>query len=252
MTIVATEHLSTGGTRLVFVHGFTQTRESWRPLARHFTNNYEVVIIDAPHHGESQNVDVDLEHASGLIAEIVGDGVCIGYSMGGRMALLAALHRHSHMQALVVISATPGIDDPQERKERQVADASLADQLVQDGTKVFLDKWLAQPMFAHLTPALEDLRARQRNSPLALAQSLRRCGTGTQLPVWENLAELTIPILLVSGEDDTKFTEIACRMYAALPQSRLEIIEGAGHSPHLEQPQAFEKILREWLLEIGC
>ncbi len=252
MNALATEQLSDAGPRLVFIHGFTQTRESWRPVAARFVHDHEVVLVDAPYHGESTNVEVDLLGASQMIGTVVNGGVCVGYSMGGRMALLAALNDPGHIGALVLVSTTAGIDDPDERHSRREADAALAAEIERCGTQSFLDSWLAQPMFSHLSIGELDLEARLHNSPTALARSLRRCGTGNQEPVWQRLAELTMPILIVSGEEDRKFTEIAYRLNAALPQAQLKVIEGAGHSPHLEQPQVFVTVIREWMTEIGC
>lgn len=249
--MLATERLSTIGPRLVFIHGFTQTRESWRSVASRFAHDHEVILLDAPHHGASHNVDVTLPEAAHLICAVVNNGVCIGYSMGGRMALRAALDHPDAIDALVLVSATPGIDDPDERAARRDADALLANNLEQQGTSAFLDTWLAQPMFRHLRPDPDDIAARRRNPAEALARSLRTCGTGCQESLWPRIVGLTMPVLLISGEDDHKFTEIACRMHASLPQARLEIIEGAGHSPHLEQPDAFTAVVAEWLAEIG-
>lgn len=251
MSDLAIERLGSTGSRVVMIHGFTQTHESWKPVAMLLAAHRQVLLIDAPHHGASQSIDTNLEGAADLLAKTVAGGVCIGYSMGGRMALLASLRSPDSFAALVLVSATPGIEDPHERELRRLADESLASEIEQIGTPAFIGMWLKQPMFAHLRPTDDDLAARYGNAPESLAQSLRRCGTGTQEPLWTRLAELTIPVLLIAGEDDHKFTEIAHRMHACLPQSRLEIIEGAGHSPHLEQPALTATLIAQWLDEIG-
>lgn len=251
MSELATEELGGTGSRVVMIHGFTQTRESWRPVATKLATNRHVCLVDAPHHGESQSIDTTLEGAADLLAKRVTGGVCIGYSMGGRMALLASLRSPGSIAALVLVSATPGIEDPQERELRRIADDSLANEIEHLGTRAFIENWLKQPMFASLKPTDDDLAARYGNAPESLAQSLRRCGTGTQDPLWTRLAELTIPVLLIAGEHDHKFSDIAHRMHACLPQSRLEIIEGAGHSPHLEQPVLTATLIAQWLDEIG-
>lgn len=251
MTDIARERLSANGPRLAFLHGFTQTRESWRPIAERFRDDHEVVLLDAPHHGASAEVDAAFVEAAELLARAVEGGTCVGYSMGGRIALQAALDHPQRIGALALVSSTAGIDDPTERASRREADERLAAEIERVGTADFLRSWLAQPMFAHLRPADADLEARLGNSPTALARSLRTCGTGAQESLWSRLSELTVPVLLVCGEDDRKFTEIACRMAASLPQAVLEIVEGAGHTPHLEQPDAFAEVLREWLAENG-
>lgn len=249
MTALAGERISSAGPRLAFLHGFTQTRESWRPLAEGFTEDHEVLLLDAPNHGESADIDAGFTESAGLLASAVDGGTCVGYSMGGRLALQAALDHPQRIGALVLVSSTAGIDDETERAARRDADERLAAEIELVGTAAFLRSWLAQPMFAHLRPADADLTARLGNPPHALARSLRRCGTGAQESLWPRLADLSVPVLLVCGEDDRKFTDIACRMAASLPQAVLEIIEGAGHAPHLEQPAAFAAALREWLTD---
>lgn len=249
MTALAGERISSTGPRIAFLHGFTQTRESWRPLAERFTKDHEVLLLDAPNHGESAGVDAGFTEAARLLADAVDGGTCVGYSMGGRLALQAALDHPHRIGALVLVSSTAGIDDETERAARRDADERLAAEIERVGTAEFLRSWLSQPMFAHLHPTDADLTARRGNPPHALARSLRRCGTGAQQSLWPRLADLSVPVLLVCGEDDRKFTDIACRMAASLPQAVLEIIEGAGHAPHLEQPDAFAALLRDWLTD---
>jgi 2-succinyl-6-hydroxy-2,4-cyclohexadiene-1-carboxylate synthase len=52
-----------------------------------------------------------------------------------------------------------------------------------------------------------------------------------------------MPVLLVVGSRDDKYVDIAVRMEAAIPNARVEIIEGAGHACHLEQPDDFRHLL---------
>ncbi len=69
-----------------------------------------------------------------------------------------------------------------------------------------------------------------------LAANLRATGTGAQPSYWEQLADLATPTLLIAGELDHKFAQIAARMHEAMPDTRLEIVANAGHAVHLEQP----------------
>jgi hypothetical protein len=61
---------------------------------------------------------------------------------------------------------------------------------------------------------------------------------------------LHIPVLLIVGELDTKFTEIARSMAQALPQSQLCIVPGAGHAVHLEQPEEFDALVGDFSLSM--
>jgi 2-succinyl-6-hydroxy-2,4-cyclohexadiene-1-carboxylate synthase len=76
---------------------------------------------------------------------------------------------------------------------------------------------------------------------------LRKCGTGQQDSLWSQLQEINIPVLLICGARDEKFTEIAQRMNQAIPRSTLRVLDKAGHNAHLDQPEAFAQAVNRWL-----
>ena len=204
--------------------------------------------IDAPGHGAASEIRADLWAAAELAVETIGRGVYLGYSMGGRIALHAALARPDAVEALVLVSATAGIDDTAERAQRAAADDALATHIEVVGIDVFVDEWLANPLFAGLEDTTTFASERRRNSAAGLASSLRLVGTGHQEPLWDRLAELTMPVLVVAGRDDPKFVDSAARLATAIgTDATLAIIEGAGHSVHLERPMAFIDVLDSWL-----
>lgn len=240
------------GPRLVFVHGFTQTSSSWKPVAERFAaDGYEAVVIDAPGHGGSADVRVDLPRAAQLLTSMCGSAVYVGYSMGGRLCLHAALAQARAVRGLALVSASPGIADARERHRRQVADEQLAAHLEAIGVAAFLDEWLAQPLFAGLQPAEDQRVDRMRNTSDGLASSLRMAGAGAQASLWPRLATLTTPVLAIAGERDTKYTEIARLIAAALVAGRFETIAGAGHAAHLQAPDQVADVLSAWLGEVG-
>ena len=224
------------GSRLVLLHGFTQNSACWGPFADRLAARHEVVLLDAPGHGDSHHDDADLTEAARLSLEVGGDAIYLGYSMGGRVALHAAMAQPDRVRALVLIGATAGIDDDAERVARRRADEALAAELA-EGLEGFLDRWLAQPVFATLPPERQHRSARLRNRPEGLAASLHNCGTGTQRPLWDDLAALNRPTLAIAGGDDEKFTALALRLATGIgPNAATTIIPGAGHSVHLERP----------------
>lgn len=242
-TLAATT--SGAGARLVLVHGFTQTARSWDALAESLSADFQVVAVDAPGHGGSAGVRADLASGARLIGAAGGRATYIGYSMGGRLCLHLALDRPDLVERLVLVSATAGIDDADERAARRTADEMLATSIGRDGIDAFLARWVAQPLFASLPdPTLDD---RRRNTVDGLASSLRLAGTGTQEPRWDALPTLTMPVLLVAGALDAKFVAATERMATQLPDATAEIVDDAGHTVHLEQPAAFEEVLRRWL-----
>jgi 2-succinyl-6-hydroxy-2,4-cyclohexadiene-1-carboxylate synthase len=249
MTLLATTTWGTGP-RLVLCHGFTQTKGSWGAFGEALGEHRSIVAVDLPGHGDSRDIDLDVVGAAHALLDTVGDQPfdLLGYSMGGRVALTASMMQPEALGALILIGATPGIADRAERAARREQDTALADLLESsDDLEGFLDRWLAQPLFAGLSPegALRD--ARLANTTSGLAASLRHMGTATQQPAWGFLDMITVPCLLLAGESDEKFSRIASEMAQEMALATLAIAPGAGHACHLEQPRAVADVIERWL-----
>lgn len=239
-----------GGPPLALVHGFTQTRRSWLPLAERLAAARPVVLVDAPGHGRSADHRLSLWSAGRELVRTVGRADLLGYSMGARICLHAALGAPDQVRRLVLVGATAGIADPAARAQRQAEDLVLADSIEQGGDRglrEFLDRWLAGPLFRGLSAAAADLDDRLTNTAAGLASSLRLCGTGTQDPLDDQLGLLTMPVLLVVGEKDPRFRAEAERLAAGIPRAEVAVVAGAGHPCHLEQPDAFFGAVDGWL-----
>lgn len=236
------------GRRVVLVHGFAQTRDCWGPLLDDLVTDHEVCRIDAPGHGRSSTLHAGLRTGARLIADQGRWATYLGYSMGGRFLLHLALANPELVERLVLIGATGGIDHDAERAERRGADEAMAQRLERDGIDAFVDAWLAQPLFAGL-PEWARFRAHRReNTVEGLAESLRQAGTGAQDPLWDRLDRLEMPVLLVAGEVDAKFSALAHRLAGAIgDNAEVAIVPAAGHAAHLERPDEFIAVLRRFL-----
>jgi 2-succinyl-6-hydroxy-2,4-cyclohexadiene-1-carboxylate synthase len=187
----------------------------------------------------------EIGSADRLVA-VGGNGTYIGYSMGGRVSLHAALSHPDEVERLVLIGATAGIDDPDERLARRDADERLATHIEVVGVPTFIDEWLAAPLFAGLDDDTALRNDRLRNTAAGLAGSLRSTGAGTQTPLWDRLGEIGCPVLVLVGEHDAKFSELGQRLLAGLPDAELVVVADAGHSVHLEQPRATVDAIATW------
>ena len=244
---LATETRGFGRPRLAFVHGFTQTGRSWKAVAADLSVDHEVVCVDAPGHGGSSAVSVNMADGAVLLANTVGPGVYVGYSMGARLCLHVAVNRPDVVQGLVLLGANPGIEDAGERAARRTADDALAAEIERGGVEPFIERWLAQPLFADVPADAADRAERRRNTAAGLAASLRLAGSSTH-DLWPELATISAPTLVLAGERDTKFTEIGRRVAATIGASAtFAPVPEAGHAAHLVQPSAFVDILRGWL-----
>jgi 2-succinyl-6-hydroxy-2,4-cyclohexadiene-1-carboxylate synthase len=233
---------------LVLLHGFTQTGRSWQPVRRALAARYRAIAPDLPGHGEFAERRPASFAACDAYVRGLGGGrfTLVGYSMGGRIALHAALSLAARLERLVLIGASPGLADPSERAARAADDAALADRIETIGLEAFVREWGAQPLFAGMPRGVADAAEadRLRNTASGLAAALRGLGTGVMPSLWERLGELALPVELVVGERDEKFRDVAERMAAALPSGRLHVVSGAGHAVQLEVPEAVVELLR--------
>jgi len=232
---------------MIFVHGFTQTGNSWKPIAEHFAaNGFQSIVVDLPGHGGSENVRADLRRAADLLATVGGEGTYVGYSLGGRVCLHLALMYPHLAKHLVLIGAHPGIDDDGERSARRDHDDAVAQRIRELGVPVFLREWSAQPLFGGFTLPEAEFADRCRNTVEGLAGSLHQAGTGTQTSLWPRLRELAMPVLALAGEHDTKFVAIAEQIATTVIDGTWSIIPAAHHAAHLQQPQAVIAAIEYW------
>lgn len=239
------------GPRLVLVHGFTQTGRSWGPFGELLQRGRQLLRVDLPGHGASAAVRAGLGETADLVVRAGSAGAdgpfdLLGYSLGARVALHAALDRPGAVRRLVLVGGTAGIEDALTRDARRQRDEALADALEADGDiEGFLRAWLASPMFSGLDdPGIAE---RRRNTAAGLASSLRLAGTGTQAPLWDRLATLAVPALLVAGADDLRFARAAGRMARLAPDAAFSLVPGAGHAAHLAQPALTARIVAHFL-----
>ncbi|MBU1227310.1 MAG: alpha/beta fold hydrolase [Actinobacteria bacterium] len=230
------------------LHGFTQRGAMWDEVAA--MAGGEWVTPDLPGHGTTPLMDWG-SAVSWLVAQVeaAGPGVTLaGYSMGGRLALAAALEQPEGLARLVVMAASPGIADPGARARRQAADEQTAERIERLGIDLFLTEWLANPMFSGLgrRPAAwgsRDLRMRLSNDPAGLAGAVRLLGQGSQPHLGNRIGELRVPLVTVAGSRDEVYLAHAGRMAAAAADGRCVEVGGAGHALVGEDPKAIARVL---------
>ena len=214
------------------VHGFTQSERSWASFPVE-----EATALRVPD-------GLDFVTTAHALADLGGRTAYVGYSMGGRLCLQLALERPELVEQLVLISSSPGIADDAERAARRDSDEALAREIEREGVDAFLERWLAQPMFSTLPRALAGIDDRRAaNTVESLTHQLVVLGQGSQPDNWPRLGELQMPVLLIAGELDPKYVDLAQRMSALIPNARVEIVAGAGHACHLERPDDVAHLL---------
>ena len=252
------------GPPVLALHGFIGNLSTWTQFANEAQSEYTIVLVDLLGHGASDCPDDPRRYGiERSVADLVAildhlglDRACwLGYSMGGRIALMAATLVPERCAAIVLEGASPGLADPEERAQRAQRDEALARSIEEEGLDQFVDYWERLPLFAsqtRLSPKVRQSLRKQRlgNNPRGLAHTLRGAGAGVQPPVHEQLPHITIPVLCLIGEEDTKFRAIAEAMYRELPDGRISVIASAGHAPHLERPELFNRVVLDFLCRL--
>lgn len=245
----------------VLLHGFTGSARDFDPLREALgLDGSAVRAPDWPGHGERSGLrrpdDYTLEAHLRLVDEAVGSPsepvTLLGYSLGGRLLQHWISARRPTLPAgsrIVLVSTSPGLASPEERRQRVLGDAAVARLLREEGIARFLHYWHSQTMFqpllrlpaARLSPIL---RRRGACDPEGLALSLEGVGAGALADTTRALEALGHPALVAAGELDPRYVEHGRAMLTRLSDGRLDIIPGAGHALHLEQPDALAERLR--------
>lgn len=247
------------GAPLVLLHGFTGSAATWEPVRVLLGTRRRVVSLELPGHGASPPPDPAhglADVARSAVAAVTALGIrradWLGYSLGGRIALRVAVDHPAAVARLALESASPGLADPGARAVRAAADDALAARLERHGLAWFVDCWMAQPLFASqrrldTTVLARERRLRLDQSPAGLAAALRAFGVGRQAPIWDRLATVTAPTLLVAGAEDARYVAIARAMATRLRDARVAVVPEAGHTVHLENPVPFWSLVCRFL-----
>jgi 2-succinyl-6-hydroxy-2,4-cyclohexadiene-1-carboxylate synthase len=221
-----------------------QRGEAWEPVAARLGASYRSNCLDF-------STWTFEERIGEVLNATEPGGALVGYSMGGRLALHAALCDPPRFSALVLVGVTAGIENQREREERRRSDESLAEWMERRSIEEVVDRWEHQPVFATQSATVREGQrpGRLSHDPARLAGLLRSAGQGASPPVWERLGTLSCPVLLTAGEQDRRYATAARRMAEHIEVARVRLVSDAGHAPQLEAPDEFARLLREFLDE---
>lgn len=255
---------SGGAAPVILLHGFAQTPRSWDAVANALrARGHEVHVPDL----YVQVRPFSLDAACRCVAEIVRDVarasgepcVVVGYSMGGRIALetlarAQAAGERLPLSALALEGAGLGPADEAAREAFRARGDAWAADLRENGVAAFMDRWETLPLFASQRALSADVRARVRSDRVAhdaeeLASSLTEAGQHCQAGEADSLAALAcaaecgVRVVYAHGSLDEKYGAVARRVAELVPAARIEGIARAGHNVHLEQPEAFARVV---------
>ncbi len=247
-----------GGTPLVLLHGFPLDRSVWGAQVKSLAGVARVIAPDLRGFGESA-----LEAAAGddavsiegyaqdtarlLDALGIESAIVAGVSMGGYVAL--AFHRlfPRRTRALVLVDTRSTPDSPAARSARDEAITLVRER----GTAALATRMAPQLVADTSDPRAVELRARidalmAAQSPDGVAAALR--ALRDRPDATPGLRSIAVPVLVVTGADDTIVTPEESRgLAAAIPGAELVVIPGAAHLPAFERPDAFDAAVQPFL-----
>lgn len=262
--------------RLVLLHGFTGSPESWtavrrilrepgsqarehptptsRTSARGRDPAYAPALIGhdgtagppeiGSFHDEVDRLAMAIDHRGLAGAHLAG------YSMGGRLALGLLVRHPTLFRSATLIGTSPGLSDPADRAARAARDEEWARLLDEEGLNTFVAAWEALPLFGTQADLPRDVVDRQRriresHDPRGLARSLRVAGLARMPDYRPFLDAIHVPVRLVVGARDVKFRTLAEAMAERLTTMPLTVVPDAGHNVVLEKPAEVAALLRE-------
>ncbi|WP_324522768.1 alpha/beta hydrolase [Flavobacterium sp.] len=239
---------------IVFLHGFPFNKSMWDNQLKTFEETHRFISVDFRSFGQSTNDD------SALSMDLLGDDligflnalnlrrvIICGLSMGGFVAL-NAITRYPERFAALILCDTNCVADKPEQKEKRY---KTIEEIEQNGTSkfaaTFLDSVFADDTYSSDKELVKKINADiLANSPEVITNGLKALAMRNE--TCSKLAEITVPTLIICGrEDEVTPLEQSEFMNKHIKDSTLKVINNAGHLSNMEQPQAFNAELLEFL-----
>lgn len=244
--------VSCNDTPLVLLHGLLGDGNDWQPVIDRLPGHH-CIALDLPGHGQHHELRVNdfKQSHQWLCRELASRGIerylLVGYSLGGRLALYHASREPAGLSGLLLENCHPGLPAG-ERAARIAHDESWAARFEREPLADVLADWYRQGVFADLDEAARARQIARRlgNDGKAVAAMLRATSLGQQPALASWLAQGGLPVTYVSGKRDHKFHQLACLM--ASQHRKINHLElDGGHNLHAHQPEAFARLLAEWV-----
>jgi len=269
MTIARTEdgidlyYEETGsGTPVIFVHEFAGDLRSWEQQVRHFSRWYRCITFNARGYPPSSvPTEVNAYSQDIAVADIlavmnqasIDKAHVVGLSMGGFAALHMGLQHPDRLRSLCVAGAGYGAE-PQHQELFKNESQLTATFLLEHGAQAFAEKYAIGPTrlpFKNADPrGFEEFRS-QLAEHSALGSANTQLGVQRDRPslyaLKDRLHTLTLPTLIMTGDEDTPCLAPALMLKASIPSAALSVIPNCGHTINLEAAQEFNRILGDFL-----
>jgi pimeloyl-ACP methyl ester carboxylesterase len=253
------------GTPVIFVHEFAGDLRSWEPQMRHFGKRYRAIAYnargfppsDVPEHVSSysqaraaDDILAVLDHIGTPKAHIVG------LSMGGFATLHFGLRHGQRALSLCVGGCGYGAEPDKREIFRAEAD-TIAAMIRKDGMAAFAERYAYGPtrvQFENKDPRGHAEFKAMLAEHSAVGSANTQAGVQKERPSLYDLASemkrLSVPTLIITGDEDWPCLLPGILMKQSIPSSALAVIPNAGHAINLEEPEAYNRIVGDFLAQV--
>jgi pimeloyl-ACP methyl ester carboxylesterase len=245
ITLYYVEHGS--GYPVVFTHGYSASTRMWAPQTQPLSQRYRFITWDIRGHGQTDSPADQAQYSEALAVEDerellqqlgVEQAVIGGLSLGGYLSLAFALSHPEMVRALILCDTGPGYRNPQAREQWNETAERRARAFEERGLEAL-----------GRSPEVQASTQVHRSAD-GLARAARGILAQFNSRVIDGLPSISVPTLVIVGENDTPFLNGSDYMANKIPGARKVVIPDAGHSSNIDQPTAFNEAVLIFLAEV--
>ncbi len=252
------EAVEENGKTIIFIHGFPFNKNSWRPQLEALADDVTGVAVDIRGHGLSTmghgffSIDVFAKDLKVFIEKLNLDNIVLcGVSMGGYIALRAYELFPEKIVGLILSDTHHRADDNQAKQKRFDSIQAILEHGKRPFSIGFVGNLFSKKSIEQNPEMVELIKSsiRRNNTRSICATLLALASRADATPA---LAKIKVPVLLVRGSED-KITpqEFMEELHQAIPQSQYIEMENCGHLPNLENTEAFNNLMNDFLQKVS-
>jgi pimeloyl-ACP methyl ester carboxylesterase len=237
-----------GEVPVLLTHGYSASAAMWDVNLPALSKDRQVITWDIRGHARSDSPDDPALYTEGLSVDDMGAildfvgverAVVGGLSLGGYLSLAFNIRFPHRVAALMLFDTGPGY-------RRQEGRDQWNNGMVERSATNYEERGLAA---LSSSPEVVASASRHRD-PLGLARAARGIMAQFDSRVIDSLPTISVPTLIVVGANDTAFLASADVMEAKIPEAKKVVLDDAGHAANIDQPEAFDEAVLEFLSRI--
>jgi pimeloyl-ACP methyl ester carboxylesterase len=255
------------GIPLIFVHEFAGDHRAWEAQMRHFGQRYHAITYGARGYPPSDVPDDVAKYSQARAADdiaavldhlAIDKAHVVGLSMGGFATLHFGFRHASRALSLCVAGCGYGAEKGQRDKFRSEV-AAVAAFLDDHGIQAFAEKYAFGPtrvQFENKDPRGFDEFKRQLAEHSAIGARNTQLGVQGERPslydLVDQMAALTVPTLILTGDEDWPCLQPALLMKQTIPSAALSVMPNCGHTINLEDPDQFNRLVGDFIAQVDA